>query len=57
MRRSNEGRYIFVLKMLQKLQFAISPFRKHRGAERLHDLLDGDGLASELVLCRADIMS
>ena len=39
--------------MLQQLQLTVCPLREHGGAEGLHDLLDGDGLAGELVLGRA----
>lgn len=38
--------------MLQKLQFTVCSLRQHGRAERLHDLLDSHGLASELVLGR-----
>lgn len=42
--------YVLVLEVLQQLQFSVGALRQDRGAERLHDLLDGDGLASELIL-------
>lgn len=47
------GTNIFVLEMLEQLQLAVCPLGEHRRAERLHDLLDGDILAGELVLGRA----
>lgn len=44
--------YIFVLEMLEKFQFAVCTLCQYRGGERLHDLLDGHGLPSKLVLSR-----
>ncbi len=44
--------YILMAKMLQQLQFSVGSFRKDWGTERLHNLLDCHGLASQLVLCR-----
>jgi hypothetical protein len=38
--------------MLQKLQLSVCALRQDRGAEGLHDLLDGHGLARELILGR-----
>jgi hypothetical protein len=45
--------YILMLEMLQELELTVGPLREDRCAERLHDLLHGDGLSSELVLCGA----
>jgi hypothetical protein len=39
--------------MLEQLQLAVCALRQDRSAEGLHNLLDGDGLASKLVLGRA----
>jgi hypothetical protein len=39
--------------MLEELQLAVCALRQNRSAERLHDLLDGHGLAGELILGRA----
>jgi hypothetical protein len=36
--------------MLEQLQFAVCALRQDRSAEGLHDLLDGHGLAGELIL-------
>lgn len=44
--------HILVSQMLQELQLAVGTLGQDRCAERLHDLLDSDGLACELVLCR-----
>lgn len=44
--------HILVPQMLQELQFSVCALRQNRSAEGLHDLLDGNGLAGELVLCR-----
>jgi hypothetical protein len=38
--------------VLQELQFAVGTLGQDRCAERLHDLLDGNGLVCELILCR-----
>lgn len=35
--------------MLQKFQLAVCSLRENGGREGLHDLLDGDGLSSQLV--------
>lgn len=40
--------------MLQQLQFSVCSFSKHCSRERLHDLLDGDGLASVGICGRAN---
>jgi hypothetical protein len=40
-----------VLDVLEKFQLAISAFGEDRRAEGLHDLLDSDGCACELILC------
>lgn len=39
--------------MLEQLQLAVGPFREDRSAEGLHDLLDSDRLAGQLVSRRA----
>ena len=44
---------ILVLQVLQQLQLSVRSLGKHRCAERLHDLLDGDILVGELVSGRA----
>ncbi len=44
---------IFVPQMFQQLQLPVGPLSQDGSAERLHDLLDGDTLAGELVLGRA----
>lgn len=41
---------VLVLQVLEQLQLAICPLGEHRGAEGLHDFLDGDILVRELVL-------
>lgn len=46
--------HILVPEMLEELQFSVRALRQDWGAEGLHDLLDGNGLAGELVLCRTD---
>lgn len=38
-----------MLQVLQKLQLAIRPLGQDGGAEGLHDLLNGDILACELI--------
>jgi hypothetical protein len=40
-----------MLDMLEELELAIGAFGEDRRAERLHDLLDGDGCTSKLVFC------
>jgi len=42
---------IFVLDVLEEFELAISAFGEDGGAEGLHNLLDGNGCACELVLC------
>lgn len=46
--------YILVAQMLQKLELAVGSFRENWGAERLHDLLDCDRLAGQLIFCRTE---
>jgi len=46
--------HILMSQVLQELQFAVGTLGQDRCAERLHDLLDSDGLVCELVLCRAE---
>lgn len=46
---SRQGTNILMAEMLQKLQFAIRPFRKYGRAKRLHNLLHGDGLVCQLI--------
>jgi len=41
--------YVLVLQVLQKLELSVGTLRQDRGAERLHDLFDCHGLASQLV--------
>lgn len=41
--------YVFVLEMLEKLQFPVGPLGQDGRAERLHNLLDGYILVRELV--------
>lgn len=47
--------HILVSKMLQKLQFSVCPFRQDWSAERLHNLLDRNSLAGELIFGRAGL--
>lgn len=47
------GTHVLVLQVLQQLELAICPLGEHGSAKGLHNLLDGDILAGELVLCRA----
>jgi hypothetical protein len=42
---------VFVLNVLKELELAISAFGEDRRAEGLHDLLDGNRCACELVFC------
>ena len=49
-RRSRETD-VFVLDVLKKFQLAIGAFGEDRRAEGLHDLLDSNGCACELILC------
>lgn len=48
---------ILVSEVLEELELAVCSLRQDRSAERLHDLLDGDGLTSELILGRAARLS
>ncbi|KAI6769171.1 hypothetical protein HG531_010275 [Fusarium graminearum] len=48
-----DGAHVFVLKMLEQLELTVCALGKHRCAERLHDLLDGDILVGELISSRA----
>ena len=41
-----------MLDVFEKFQLAISAFREDRCAEGLHDLLDSNGCACELIFCR-----
>ncbi len=54
--RGSQGRgvssYVLMAQVLQKLQFAVCALGKDRRAEGLHDLLDRDSRAGELVLGR-----
>ena len=52
-RRKRET-HVFMAQVLEQLELSVSPFRQNRCAERLHDLLDSDGLASQLIARRAD---
>ena len=49
--REEKRTHIFVLDVLEKFELAIGTLAENRSAERLHDLLDRDGGACELVLC------
>ena len=40
---------ILVPQVLEQLQLSVRSLGQNRGAERLHDLLDGDILSSELI--------
>jgi hypothetical protein len=42
--------HILVSKMLEQFQLAVCALRQDRSAEGLHNLLDGHGLAGELIL-------
>lgn len=48
--------HIFVPKMLEEFQLAVGAFGEDRGGKGLHDLLDRDGLLSELVFGGARIL-
>ena len=39
--------------VLQKLEFSIGSFGQHRSREWFHNLLHGNGLTGQLILCRA----
>jgi len=45
---------ILMPQVLQQLQFTVGTLGQDRCAERLHDLLDSNGLVCELILCRTD---
>lgn len=45
---------IFMAQVLQEFQFTIRSLGQDGGAEGFHNLLDGDGSASQLVSCCAD---
>lgn len=45
--------HVLVSEMLEQLQLAVGTFRENRSAEGLHDLLDSDRLAGQLVSRRA----
>ena len=47
--------YVLVPQVLEQLQLAVGALRENGGAERLHDLLDGHGLARELILGRTAV--
>ena len=42
--------YVFMAKVFEQLQLAVGALGEDRRAEGLHDLLDRDGRAGELVL-------
>ena len=42
--------YILVTKVLEELQLSVCPLRKYWRAEGLHNFLDGDSLARQLIL-------
>jgi hypothetical protein len=54
-RRTGEISYVLVSEMLEELQFSVCALGEDGSAKGLHDLLDGNGLAGELILCRAAI--
>lgn len=43
--------HILMSQMLEELQLTVGSLGQDRCAERLHNLFDGDGLPSKLVLC------
>lgn len=43
------GAHVLMLKVLEQLELTICTLGEHRGAEGLHDLLDGDILVGELI--------
>ena len=47
---SQKKTYILMLQVLQKLQFSVCSLRQDGGTERLHDLLNRNILASQLIL-------
>lgn len=44
-----EGNDVLVSQVLEQLQFTVGPLGQDGGAERLHDLFDGNILAGELI--------
>ena len=52
--RTKDRTHILVLDVFEELELAICALREDGGAERLHDLLDGDRGASQLILCGAE---
>jgi hypothetical protein len=48
--REDSVTYVLVLEVLQQLQFSVGALRQNRGAEGLHDLLDGDRLTGQFIL-------
>lgn len=44
-----EGDDVLVLEMLEKLKLSVCAFGQDRGGEWLHDLLDGNILAGQLI--------
>ena len=51
--RSGRRTYIFMLKVLQQLQFSVCPLRQDWSAEGLHNLLHCNILSGKLIFCRA----
>lgn len=49
--RGVEETDVFVLDVLEKLELTIRAFGENRRAEGLHNLLDSNGCACELILC------
>ena len=49
--REEKRTHIFVLDVLEKFEFTIGALAENWGGEGLHDLLDRDGRASQLILC------
>lgn len=54
--RNGQVSYIFMPQMLQELKFSVGSLGQHRGAERLHDFLDSNGLAGKLIFGGAVIL-
>lgn len=52
--RGVEETDVFVLDVLEKFELTIRAFGENRRAEGLHNLLDSNGCACELVLCRTE---
>lgn len=46
--------YVLMAKMLQQLELTVGSLGEDWSTERLHDLLDCNGLSGELVLCGAE---